>query len=297
MERHREILLESYLVHRSDANGDGVLDMEERRVLLTHVQTALKQNVVRQTLQEQVIAMQNTNLSLPKVSTLRWSSSDGYPFALKTPSNPTTEEDVNAPDEPMYNVDDPPHKRIPEYDFVEMCLTTDFVRSSLGDTKVDTQVLFQLLSKQYPYCGDMLLAILISSSPVGLHHLLPSPSHPKYSYLTHQLHKYAYTISDTSSEFIMANSAEALRKGFLRVLKLLKSKNLAQICVNDDYEYSNPLAINKFDSTLKGIMQGYFGGLTADGGRSPVEKESVENINEEGRKFWFSTAYKGGPGY
>ena len=71
MERHREILLESYLVYRSDANGDGVLDVEERQVLFTHVQTALKQNVVRQTLQEQVIAMQNANLSLPKVSTLR----------------------------------------------------------------------------------------------------------------------------------------------------------------------------------------------------------------------------------
>ena len=58
------------------------------------------------------------------------------------------------------------------------------------------------------------------------------------------------------------------------------------------------IAIRKFDSTFKGIMQGYYGGLTADGGRSPVEKvESVENINDEGRQFWLSTSYKGGPGY
>src|SRR5947207_12979314 len=63
MERHREVLLESYLVHRSDANGDGVLDMEERQILLTHVETALQQNVVRQTLREQIIAMNNANLS------------------------------------------------------------------------------------------------------------------------------------------------------------------------------------------------------------------------------------------
>src|SRR5579862_3894510 len=33
MERHREMLLESYLVHRADANGDGGLDMEERQVM------------------------------------------------------------------------------------------------------------------------------------------------------------------------------------------------------------------------------------------------------------------------
>lgn len=179
----------------------------------------------------------------------------------------------------MYNLNDPPHKRIPEYDFVELCLTIDFARSSMADTKVDTRMLLQLLSKEYPYCGDMLLAIIISSSPLGLHHLLPSPSHPKYSYLTHQLHKYAYTISDTSSEFIMANSAEALKRGFSRTLKTLKSKNLAQICVNDDYEYNNVNAIRKFDSTFRGIMQGYYGGLTADGGEVQWKKWRVWKIS------------------
>jgi len=298
MERHREILLESYLVHRSDANGDGVLDMEERQVLLTHVQTALQQNFVRQSLREQAIAMHIANLSLPMVSRPVWSSSDGYPFAFKTPSNSTTEEDINAPDEPMYNPNDPPDARIPEYDFVEMCFTTNFLQSSVVDAKVDTQMLFHLLSKEYPYCGDMLLAILISSSPVGLHHLLPPPSHPKYSYLTHQLHKYAYRISETSSEFIMANSDEGLKKAFFRTLETLEHKNLAQICVNDDYEYSNAIFIQRFDTMFKGIMQGYFGGLTADGGRSPVEKvESVENINDAGKEFWSSLSLKGGPGY
>lgn len=295
MERHREILLESYIVHRSDANGDGVLDVEELEVLLAHVQTALKQNVVRKTLEEQVIAMHTADLSLPRVSVLRWSSSDGFPFVLKIPWNATTEENLGGP---IFTADDPPNTRIPGYDFVDICLSSDFVRSNVADGKVDAQVLFKLLSKEHPYCGDMLLAILISSSPLGLHHLLPSPSHPKYSYLTHQLHKYAYTISDTSSEFIMANSAESLKRGFVRALKTLQSHTLAQICVNDDYEQNNVIAIQKLDSTFKGIMQGYFGGLTADGGRSPVEKVgSSENINDEGREFWRSASYKGGPGY
>lgn len=276
MERHREILLESYIVHRSDANGDGILDVEECQVLLAHVQTALKQNVVRKTLEEQVIAMHTADLSLPRISIPRWSSSDGYPFALKTPWNATTEENLDGL---RFTVDDPPNTRIPGYDFVEICLASDFVRSNVADAKVDAQVLFQLLSKEHPYCGDMLLAILISSSPLGLHHLLPSPSHPKYSYLTHQLHKYAYTISDTSSEFIMANSAESLKRGFVRALKKLQTQTLAQICVNDDYEHSNVIGIQKFDSTFKGIMQGYFGGLTAEGGEVQWKKWGVSKIS------------------
>lgn len=298
MERHRELLLESYLVHRSDANGDGFLDIEERQVLLTQVQTALQQKIIRKTLEQQLIAMHTADLPLPKVSKLIWSSTDGYPFTFKNPSNPTTEENLKDPTPPMFSVTDPPHTRIPEFDFVDMCLTKDFVRESLADAKVDTKMLFKLMAQEFPYCGDTLLSILIPSSPTGLHHFLPPPSHPKYSEITNQIHQYAYTISTTSSEFIMASSATALRRGFVRALRNLKYNGLAQICVNDDLEYGSPMTVQQLDLTFKGILQGYFGGFTNDRGRSPVEKlETVENINDAGKGFWKSVAIKGGPGY
>jgi hypothetical protein len=52
------------------------------------------------------------------------------------------------------------------------------------------------------------------------------------------------------------------------------------------------------DSTFKGILQGFFGGMTPDRGRSPVEKiETVEDINEAGRAYWSSQVTNGGPGY
>jgi hypothetical protein len=298
MERHREILLESYLVHRSDVNGDGVLDIEERQVLLTEIETALKQKVARQSLQEQILAMNIAGLPLPKVSKPLWSSADGYPFGLKTPANPTSYERIKDPTPPMFTVDDRPHDRTPQFDFVDMCLTNDFVHPGLADVAVDTQLLFQLLAKEYPYCGDTLLAILIPSSPSGFHHLLPAPSHPKYSEITHQLHKYAYTISQTSSEFIMAQNAGTLKSGFTRTLRTLKYKGLAQFCVNDDVEYGDGLVVQKMDSVLKGFLQGYFGGLTTSGGKGPVEKaESVQPMDEAGRQFWRSALVKGGPGY
>src|SRR5271170_4888606 len=88
MERHRELLLESLLVHRSDANGDGVLDMEERQVLLTQIQLALQNKFTRKTLEQQTLAISTSNLPPTKVSRPAWSGTDGYPFALKTPSNP-----------------------------------------------------------------------------------------------------------------------------------------------------------------------------------------------------------------
>lgn len=298
VERHREVLLESYLVHRADADGDGLLDMEERQVLLTQIHTALRQKLARQTLKEQLLAMTNAHLPLPKVSKLIWSSMDGYPFTLKVPSNPITEERLTDPHPPMFTVHDAPHTRVPEFDFEVMCLTDDFGRQSLTDVKVNARRLFELMSKEYPYCGDTLLSILIPSSATGLHHLLPPPSHPKYSDITHKLHNYAYTITETYSEFIMAPTAELLKRAFNRALRTLKDHGLAQFCVNDDVESDFVATVQRMDLTLKGILQGYFGGLTADRGRSPVEKaETVEDINDYGKAFWGSAPRNGGPGY
>lgn len=298
MERHREVLLESYLVHRADINGDGVLDLEERQVVFDQIQGALKRKFARKTLEDQANAMKTANLPQVKVSKPIWSSADGYPFALTTPSNPVTEENLKDPNPPMFGIEDVPHNRAPSFDFAAMCLTTEFVSESLANISVDTRRLFQLMSRDYPYCGDTLLAILIPSSPSGLHHLLPSPSHPKYFELTHQLHKYAYTISETSSEFMMVKSAELLAKGFNRAIRTLRYTGLAQICVNDDVDSPDQKVANKMDRMLRGILQGYFGGLTADRGISPVEKpETVEDINQLGKLFWGSAAVKGGPGY
>jgi hypothetical protein len=298
LERHREVLLESYLVHRGDINGDGILDFEERQVIFDQIQGALKKKFTRKTLEEQKNAMKTANLPQPKVSTPLWSSADGYPFALTTPSNPVTQENIKDPNPPTFTLENPPHQRKPLFDFADMCLTRDFVNESLANVSVDARRLFRLMAKEYPYCGDTLLAILIPSSASGLHHLLPSPSHPHYSEITHQLHKYAYTISETSSEFMMVRNAELVKKGFTKAIRTLRYTGLAQICVNDDVDSADPKVADKMDQMLKGVLQGYFGGFTADRGICPVEKpETVEDINELGKLFWGSAPIKGGPGY
>jgi hypothetical protein len=198
----------------------------------------------------------------------------------------------------MFGLMDLPHMRKPSFDFAEMCLTEDFAAEHLSDLKVDAKMLFKILAKDYPYCGDMLLAILIPSMETGLHHLLPPPSHKKYSEVTKALHKYSYTISSTESEFIMAKSAEALQKGFSKVLRTLRWHTVSQFCVNDDVENSIGTTVQRMDSLFKGILQGFFGGMTPDKGRSPVEKaETVEDINEAGREYWSSQGGSGGPGY
>lgn len=159
-------------------------------------------------------------------------------------------------------------------------------------------MLFKLIAKEYPYCGDMLLATLIPSAATGLAHILPAPSHPKYSEIVTGLHKYAYTISESYSEFIMAKSADALKKGFVRVLRSFRHHIVAQFCVNDDVEQSGGTMVNNMDATFKGILQGYFGGYTESRGRSPVEKlETVEDVNGPGTEFWGGLTEPGGPGY
>lgn len=298
MERHREVLLESYLVYRGDMNGDGALDYNERQVIYDQIQSALRQPTPRKTVQEQKNAMVTAQLPLPMISKQVWAAADGYPFALKNPSNPMTEEDIKAPNEPMYSYTDAAHNRKPGFDFVEMCLTKDFIDPGHADTLVEARLFFQLLAREYPYCGDTLLTILIPASKSGLHHLLPPPSHPKYSEIAHNLHKYAYTVSETSSEFIMAKSANELKKGFNRALRTLKHRGLAQFCVNDDVESGGSIAVQAMDAQFRGILQGYFGGLTADKGATPLENpDSIGEINEQGLNFWRAAAFKGGPGY
>ena len=273
--------------------------MEERQVLVSQIQLALQQSSPRQSLQEQLLGMTSADLPLPKVSKPVWAASDGYPFALKNPANPMTQDNLREPDAETFTWLDNPHRRAPSFSFIDMCLTSDFVRDTLANVKVDAKLLFQLLAKEYPYCGDTLLSILIPSVPTGLAHILPPPSHPQYSHLTHQLHKYTYTLSETSSEFIMAKSAAQLVKGFNRALSTLKDHGLAQICVNDDVEVTNVATVKKWDNTLRGILQGYFGGFTADGGRSPVEKVDMTavGVNDDGNNFWNQASRRGGPGY
>jgi len=298
MERHREVLLESYLVHRSDANGDGNLDVEERRVMYEDIQRALKERVQRKSIEEQLNGMVRADLPQPIASQIVWPSTDGYPYSLRTPSNPMAEDDLEAPNAPTYHTKNPPHRRLPTFDFVEMCLTHDFISEKLSDVNIDTRMLFRLLAKEYPYCGDALLYILIPQTPIGLSHLLPSPSHPKYTEVTRNLHKYAYTLAETTSEFIMAKSTDALQIGFRKVLRNLQYRHVAQFCVNDDVEMGDAKTVAKMDRTLKGILQGWYGGYSDESGRSPVEKdEGWEEINEEGRLFWDSVSQKGGPGY
>jgi hypothetical protein len=299
MERHREMLLESYIVHRADADGDGGLDMEERQVLIDQINAAMSHKYVRRSVQEQGKALRRAGLPLPIVSKAVWSSMDGYPFALKEPCSDDhfLRGVVNPPS--TFSLTDAPHNRKSSFDFIEHCLTSEFVAPHLADLKVDAQMLFNILSKEFPYCGDVLLTILIPSHHTGLHHIMPAPTHSKYTYVAEQLHKYAYTISETTSEFIMARNADTLKKGFIRILKLLKVKPVAQFCVNDDVEASEGITVQRMDSTFKGLLQGYYGGLTIDRGRSPIEKaETVEEINQPGLDFWGKdSVMKGGPGY
>jgi hypothetical protein len=298
MERHRELLLESYLVYRADANGDGKLDAEERKVVLQEVLHGLRERHTRTSLQQQRRAMESADLPLPKVSHPEWSSFDGYPFALSSPANPVKEFKLRAPAPPTFGFDNRPHERNPSFDFVEMCLTSDFTSDTLAHIDIDARMLLRLLAKDYPYCGDTLLSILIPVTQSGLQQLLPPPTHRNYVEITRQLHKYAYTVSTTTSEFIMAKSVDSLIKGFNKVLKVISTGKIAQFCVNDDIENGDSRFVKSVDTTFKGIMQGFYGGLTADGGKSPVEKsESVEEINSAGLKFWGNSARKGGPGY
>ncbi|KAI1085358.1 hypothetical protein F5B20DRAFT_132 [Whalleya microplaca] len=262
IERFREALLWSFVMSRSDANGDGYLDWTERQHLLEAVEPGWRQlaskdeskpapsSPVRERMYYKLPQiLQKAGLQPPKVNVnIQWTSLDG----------PATIRNIKCND---FSVD--------------KCFGDSF-DSPLSDNASPNpdfaaSNLFSRLSYQHPQCGDCLLKFLLADQPRGLEPLLPPKSTKRHDreVIIKALKKYQHTIIDTDAmKFVMVKDAEQAETELLE-RTIQKGKSYGQWCLNDDVMTESEDEVGK----VRDVISQVFESLWPDKGR--WEKEDL----------------------
>ncbi|KPI41667.1 3-O-alpha-D-mannopyranosyl-alpha-D-mannopyranose xylosylphosphotransferase [Cyphellophora attinorum] len=240
IERHREVLLWSYLVLRSDLDGDGVLSWPERQAMLDDLargtENLAKASYRRRTFYHVPAMLERAGLAPPQVNTnLLWTSLDG-PVAIR---------DANCED---FDVDD--------------CLAPGFGlnrSSSVSNPLFSSAVIFDRVARQNPHCGDCLLKIVLHQTRQGLAPLLPVAGSKSRDTVVKALMKYKYTIMDpTNSLFVMVTDADQVDSTLVEKY-IRQGKELpGQLCLNDDVSTTDLDELEDTREAITELLQGIF---------------------------------------
>ena len=188
IERHREALLWSFFVARSDSKGDGIYSLDDRRRLIAafdgkfseRYQAAIKVYRPSRALSGDVQPRQlltSAHLSTPKETDYLFTSMDGYPLVdLKQPVS----------DWPRYNKTAMPAALFPSHvcdiNIYECFGSLDFSSPSFkGDSS--SQSLFKRMAFEKPQCGDCAIVVLLAQSgDKGLEAFLPKIEASNFTY-------------------------------------------------------------------------------------------------------------------
>ena len=240
IERHREALLWSYIVLRSDNDGDGHLSAEERRSMQLEIAEGMK-NEGKSTYRKRnyyhvAQLLHKAGLEGPKVNTdILWTSLDG-PQAIQ-------------------GLD------CPEFD-VNECLAPGFSLSSNSSSKnpvFSAPVIFDRVARQMPKCGDCLLKLILSRVPRGLDPLLPAPTElQKRSMVIKALFRYRYTIINPDAMFVMVTDAEQVDQTLVGPYVRGKKTLAGQLCLNDDVDTEDARELADVKQAMTELYQGLF---------------------------------------
>jgi hypothetical protein len=217
IERHREALLWSYIMLRSDVNKNGYLDWNERQTILADLKEGAANEAIPNFRQEMFYRVPQLSaeagLEPPKSNIdFLWTSLDG-PAAIR-------------------------NLECPDFD-VNECLAEGFASPSLDQryrsSGFSAAVVFDRLARQKTKCGDCLLKRILHRVDKGLSPLLPhSTTHAhERAMVLKALMRYKYTTFEPDGLFVMVkNPQQAQAVLFDRFLD--RSKEVSQICLNDD---------------------------------------------------------------
>lgn len=242
IERHREALLWSYIMLRSDVDGDGNLSWEERQTIMQDLEMGMK-NEGKTTYRKRNYyhlsqLLQKAGLEPPKVNTdILWTSLDG-PQAIQ-------------------NID------CIEFD-VNECLAPGFsISSTDARTKnpvFSTTNVFDRLARQEPKCGDCLLKLILNKTPKGMAPLLPRADTQKEqrAMVIKAVMRYRYTISNPDALFVMVTDAEQVDSTLVNRFVRNKKELAGQLCLNDDVSTSDPLELADVKQAMTELYEGLF---------------------------------------
>jgi hypothetical protein len=239
MERHREALLWSYIMMRSDIDNDGYLDWSERQRILSELTEGMGNDspeIFRRRIYYHVSDhLEQAGLKPPIVNTdILWTSLDG-PVMIK-------DLDCDAFD-------------------TEDCLAPGFSMSS-SDAEARSPVfsaatIFDRVTRESPRCGDCLIKLILNRRRAGLGPLLPHPvKKPKQREIVIKaLMKFQYTIVNPDAMFYMVTDAEQAEHVLLKPY-IEYNKKAGQICLNDDVVTSNEEELEQLRKVMSALFEG-----------------------------------------
>ena len=237
IERHREVLLWSYLMHRSDVDQDGYLSWSEREQVIQDLQEGL-QNEAKSSYRTRNFyhlpeVLEDAGLSPPKVNLdILWTSMDG----------PVTGKDIDC-----LNFD------------MNSCLAPGFsANGTSGSTPVfSTAAILDRVARQQPECGDCMIKILLHRTPKGFAPLMPHrKKQPEiFDVVVKALMRYQYVVNEPDGLFIMVTDAEQVETTLIKRL-LTKKKQVGQLCLNDDVSTEDDHELEELHLTMNSLFEG-----------------------------------------
>ncbi|KAF2179426.1 hypothetical protein K469DRAFT_716424 [Zopfia rhizophila CBS 207.26] len=239
MERHREALLWSYIMLRSDANEDGYLSWTERKKILRDLSEGMN-NKSPETFRRRIYYrvadyLQEAGLESPKVNTdVLWTSLDGPAMIKDLDCDAFDTEDCLAPGFSMPSSD--ANARSPVF---------------------SSAAIFDRVARQSPRCGDCLIKLVLNRRRAGLGPMLPHPMKKPEQRATviKALVKYQYTIVSPDALFYMVTDAEQAEHLLLKPY-IRHKKKAGQICLNDDVVTTDKAELDQLQKVMSTLFEG-----------------------------------------
>lgn len=248
VERHREALLYSYIMLRSDTDGDGNLGWLERAQMMREI--------------EQGMANEDDSLNFRR---RMYKSVDAiHAAAGLEPSKANTQTQWTSLDGPMTISD------IDCFGFdVNECLGPGFGMPSADAAHkspvFSTASVFDRVARQDPICGDCLIKLILGRQPAGLEPLLP----PRDTMRAHRevvlktLKRYSYSVVEPDALFAMITDANqvkyTLSKELLGHTAGAKTsdwpRQVGQLCFNDDVATDDEDELMALQQAMTGLFQ------------------------------------------
>lgn len=243
IERQREVLLWSYIMLRSDTDGDENLSWSERQRVMKDLEEGMQnegQSAYRmRNFYSLAQKLQEVGLEAPRVNTdVIWTSLDG----------PATIQDLECM----------------EFD-VDTCLAPGFSTMVSDQTfrnpMFSTAAIFDRVARQDTKCGDCLIKLILNRVRKGLGPLLPGAGKQSKARQTvvKALMRYQYTIVNPDALFLMVTDAEQVEN--LLVKPMLKAENrhanqVGQLCLNDDVATEDQGELAELRRTIRELYEG-----------------------------------------
>lgn len=239
IERHREALLWSYIMLRSDVDNDAYLSWPERQRILSDIAEGMNNESPEQfrhriyyRVNESLVA---AGLEPPQVNTdILWTSLDG-PLMIK---------DLDCD---TYDADD--------------CLGPGFSiaasDASARSPVFSSAAIFDRIARENPRCGDCLIKLVLNRRRAGLGPLLPHATKKPHqrAVVVKALMKFQYTVVQPDASFYMITDAEQVEQKLIKPL-LEHNKKFGQMCLNDDVVTQDERELVLLKKTMSRLFEG-----------------------------------------